>query len=369
MDYSIKKDLVHGEFVVYQCPSCQGQLESPLKDAGTNDTCPMCQKSFTVPGIKELNAKKTEEQARQAREKARVEERERLRIQYEKEREAQKLLGVKEKAEKNLIQNQHQQQMDVTAYESLMTTTTADRVLRFSFKFAKWVSAFIVLACLVTAIGCLIGLLIVYPDIKPIESIQPFDPTFASWKLEFEPEEQAQNNPQQDASVPQISSQETSVSPAYVGRLKDLTKKYNLSEYGEEYPENQSIWVANFISEIDEKHRDQFVSGLGNFLMEFSQHVLSKGKAKNYPCRVAAEWYKKQFIRSIEKNQELRNERREKNIAEEQAASANRRILGLTLVGAITALMVFLFLPLMIQIEHNTRVLLADRRDDVKHLR
>ncbi len=49
----IKETLHRKPSLSYDCPHCGERLKSPLMDASTEDTCPHCQQSFTVPGEKE----------------------------------------------------------------------------------------------------------------------------------------------------------------------------------------------------------------------------------------------------------------------------------------------------------------------------
>ena len=104
MQYELTKGLT-GYVVKYQCPQCQANLRSPLKQAGTNDDCPDCQAMFVVPGTNELaklerkkqqakdaqsqkreHAKQQKESARKQRTQQRVEARS-LKQQQELERE------------------------------------------------------------------------------------------------------------------------------------------------------------------------------------------------------------------------------------------------------------------------------------------
>ena len=54
--------------VHYQCPSCRSALRSPLEEAGTEDHCPDCKRSFKVPGTTDI-AKVRAELEREAKER------------------------------------------------------------------------------------------------------------------------------------------------------------------------------------------------------------------------------------------------------------------------------------------------------------
>ena len=54
-DYEIKKGLIGGFTVTYQCPQCSAGLKSSLDKAGEQDACPDCGAQFDVPGVAERN--------------------------------------------------------------------------------------------------------------------------------------------------------------------------------------------------------------------------------------------------------------------------------------------------------------------------
>lgn len=54
MEYRLKKHLMAGDTILYNCPACHTDLESKLKEAGTADACPICGGAFVVPGKEEL---------------------------------------------------------------------------------------------------------------------------------------------------------------------------------------------------------------------------------------------------------------------------------------------------------------------------
>lgn len=56
--------------VVYECPHCKERLKSPLKDAGTSDSCPNCRARFIVPGADVLQREQARQQAEQERKRA-----------------------------------------------------------------------------------------------------------------------------------------------------------------------------------------------------------------------------------------------------------------------------------------------------------
>jgi uncharacterized Zn finger protein (UPF0148 family) len=51
---TIKKNKIGGYYLSYPCPKCEDQLRSPLPEAGTEQTCPLCGAGHTVPGKQEV---------------------------------------------------------------------------------------------------------------------------------------------------------------------------------------------------------------------------------------------------------------------------------------------------------------------------
>jgi len=48
--YQVKKKTIGGYSVSYGCPHCSAPLVSSLKEAGSSQPCPECQRPFVVPG-------------------------------------------------------------------------------------------------------------------------------------------------------------------------------------------------------------------------------------------------------------------------------------------------------------------------------
>ncbi len=61
--YEIKKSLMGNENVAYHCPNCHTDLESKLEEAGTQDKCPKCSRTFRVPGVQDLQLRQRSEQS------------------------------------------------------------------------------------------------------------------------------------------------------------------------------------------------------------------------------------------------------------------------------------------------------------------
>lgn len=85
MEYSISSNLLGGKTVHYLCDRCGTELESPLSNAGTPETCPACGEKFVCPGILEFEEdrkKAKEREAQEAREQFEADEEKRKKAEY-----------------------------------------------------------------------------------------------------------------------------------------------------------------------------------------------------------------------------------------------------------------------------------------------
>lgn len=86
--FELKKRLLGGYSVVYDCPHCKCGLKSSLDEAGLKDTCPECGRTFVVPGSVDKERVRNEHQER---ERERQEKSESKRKQMAKEKAKRKL--------------------------------------------------------------------------------------------------------------------------------------------------------------------------------------------------------------------------------------------------------------------------------------
>jgi uncharacterized Zn finger protein (UPF0148 family) len=54
-EFELKKGLLGGHTVSYQCPQCSTGLKARLDEAGKSDACPDCGAIYTIPGSDERN--------------------------------------------------------------------------------------------------------------------------------------------------------------------------------------------------------------------------------------------------------------------------------------------------------------------------
>lgn len=111
MQYTIKKKLLGQDRVLYKCVLCACDLESPLSDAGQEDTCPYCGGRFTVPGDQELKVRDEQKNRRQ-------EEAHREAQMRAQERERKRLEAAQSKAVERISKNADRQ---ITTQEGMLS--------------------------------------------------------------------------------------------------------------------------------------------------------------------------------------------------------------------------------------------------------
>lgn len=108
MPVEIKKGLLGGYSIGYDCPYCQARLKSSLDDAGKTDNCPECRREFVVPGVEQrdqINAQaetnrkqKALNKQQAAAERSRLREEARQRAEAMREEERQKAEARRQEA-------------------------------------------------------------------------------------------------------------------------------------------------------------------------------------------------------------------------------------------------------------------------------
>lgn len=304
--YEIRGTMFGSKKVVYLCPNCSTELESSLNDAGKADSCPKCNARYKVPGTKELNADK-EEEAR--RDQERQEEAERKRI-----------ISIEHRAEKMLKKTQAHTQED----EGHQKTTVADRVLRLAFSLGKYLSVFVIAICMLVITGSLVVLLYTFSNqIEP--NFRPNSDDYIRQMKDFRNTESGAVDKGSDGGITHLDQE-----------LAAMVKQYKLNKY-------QTNLILEGVIERDMRYTWDYVNGLKECLSEWSQANMDADDTVIDPVL----WYNTEWIRNeVEYESALAR------------TSATRWLMLNILVVATCALLAFLILPLLIQIERNTRMLL-----------
>jgi len=388
--YSIKKTLTGSFKVIYTCPACSMDLESPLSDAGNDDTCPTCGGQHVVPGIaeKEKIERDREEEERRRQRSREVEElrRQEAARERQKEREREAVITAERKAEAALAAEadrkrrleesaaaalkaeEQRKEQERLEQEQLRTTTTSDRILRLTFRFAKMLSVLIVFLCLLVVIGCLIRLLTLRPETAEAAAAPSFQaPLFRDLKAEMAAS--TQKTPKTETQQPE--SRATYLGPP-VSRAERIERKYGerlqvlVADY-QLYRDSYSA-MLEWLEAVDDEHHESFVSGLERFADSVDAYMSDKSNTERLSMSRAMNWYWREFMRAIKEYTYARNsaslaelQRVAENEAARLAVAVERRMLLFVIGASLGTLLAFLVLPLLIQIERNTRSLLGNR--------
>ncbi len=366
--------------IEYKCSRCGNTLETDDSLSGQQEQCPICRKLNPVPLSKEDLAKRHAEEAAE-RERTRQEqarliaiEREAQKQEHEEEETQRTLLAAKEyeahkkrsqeeEAKRAVLESLRLQQEQERMQRSLKKSTTSDLFLWMSFKIAKMISVVVVGLCLLVAVGAGVYLLFVTPDAPKTVLLQPRT-SFDSPRLEDlirELAERAKKGnpaPEVDPVGDRLRPQTSPTEMQWGGRLKKLMQDYSLSEDG-------YSTLLGWLENMPSNYQEQFVVGVEKLLASVKKHITS-GNNPKITVANAINWFKYDFFSSIAevKASELRARQAEEAAQAERVAAglraeATRKLLVFVIVSAVAAMLGFLILPLLIEIEHNTRLLRA----------
>ena len=201
-----------------------------------------------------------------------------------------------------------------------------DRFLWKVFSVAKIISAAIVTICLIVAIFSGFGL--IFGGGKSFET-----PEFSSLKeaIETRRTQQTYTNNYNDLEIKRRIEKE------YGDDIEEIVKKYNL-------PSNAYNVFINKLINMKEEYRDKFVEGLEDFLDDAQDYIEDKGKESKITITDAANYYLSAFDNEIQTVE-----------MSKASASAEKITLLAVLGGSLLIMLGFLLIPLLIQIEKNTR--------------
>ena len=226
-----------------------------------------------------------------------------------------------------------------------------DRLFRAAFWICRSVSAAFILICLL-ALGVGVGLFVYTyvheantsrPEIgATIETLPKFD------ELWVEMNASAQSQVAQPSASGDVTKAGNFNVPGgfLAADVVALVRKYKLG-----ISDGRAIAKAADAVGAD---RDAFVSGLDPFLAGWS-HL---GEAKppiTMPPSDALEWYNGRFAKAVRAHEAVVSESRRKQGQASAEAAASRSISLQICLVAVAGMLAFIALPLLIQIERNTR--------------
>lgn len=342
MSYKVEKGSKGRQIVSYQCPNCREPLQSPLEDAGNKERCPTCRQSLVVPGEAELMAtyRQQAEESRQA-EAARLAEIQRS-AAAKLAADIQAQAHGREKAAQWARARAARERQRAALGKSAMGEAV-DRFLGWAFSFGKAVSVLVIAGCFATIAFAFVGLMGV-TETPPRTAVPPLAaPGAADYRQYLQPVGQspADTGSADSGSVASPGEQQDRLFPK---RFVAAARQFGLS--------NSMLYeIRSEIVGLGQDYWEPFVAGLERFAQDL--------KAAGQPLNEAtARWYVQRFAQMAQERA-VAERRRDQEQAVARAVAEGRRAYLLTIIGgAIAALLTFLFLPLLIQIEQNTRLLL-----------
>jgi DNA-directed RNA polymerase subunit M/transcription elongation factor TFIIS len=233
---------------------------------------------------------------------------------------------------------------------NLKTTTTSDKILRLAFRFAKGISASIVAICFINLIGCVIALFVVQPKKVPVRQ-QLSLPDFSEFKQQVENQRTQQTTQNASEYTQRSVPPSQSIEGQFGEQLNDIDIKYGL---------NRQILIR-WLVELQNQNRTLFLSGLKTFLAD-AQEYYSKGQKQSaFTYANFADYYHEAFGQAEQQYEADIASALAHNKSEMERINTIRKLILMSLAGSIGCLLAFLILPLLIQIERNTRVLLAEK--------
>lgn len=223
----------------------------------------------------------------------------------------------------------------------------ADRVLRGAFRFARVICVLlIVLSALTVILNVGLGAYALLPasSVGPVAAIST--PNIVAFLVECAvPPQSANENPSTSNGRATATRIEIDECSEYATELDEVMSALALQD-------SARAVLCRRVRLMPDDDRDQFVRGLRDFALAFRAR---NPKGEDCDGASAANWFISEFIKLLEA--------RDKQHAADQSSArfsdASRRALLMpALIGvgcAILGLLVFLALPLLIQIERNTR--------------
>lgn len=222
-----------------------------------------------------------------------------------------------------------------------------DKVLRLAFGFAKGISAVIVIVCLLIAVFGMIAMVFI-PTNTEDEKIDA--PTFADYSKLKQMERQRQENTGNRQASSDTNNSDSFNSP--------LWGEYNANKFNSLI---DSLWkdysldksqLLEWLSYVKAKHRENFLTGLSSFLGESKERFGKSGRT-NINYMRGAIYYKAMFDEKLDELEDVTLN----NTMKRARTAIIRRFLLMAVASALGMLLSFLILPLLIQIERNTRIL------------
>jgi len=221
----------------------------------------------------------------------------------------------------------------------------ADRALRATFKFGKFISVLVVgLSILAICLSvCLLLVLLLFARAETLDYPErPSAPSFDDFVEEIS-QERSREQPSEANSEGVDFYPKNQTRPGTLA-LRKVAQEQRLSTF--QYSE-----LAEFLNALPEDLQPSAVENLDKFLQEASKKYRNRSAKFN----AALSWYIPNYERALAFYDLERVHTLEVNSASRLSAATKRGTIGFILLVSISSLLGFLVLPLLIEIEENTR--------------
>lgn len=296
--------------IIFDCPECGRSLQVEEKGAGRKIDCPECGKNIEIP-MTGSNGNSIPSPSPSLQESVPTDTVSKPYVQDQEN-------DISEREISQLPQRK-------TKRPSIL-----DKFLIAVFKFAKIISVLFVGLCLITIIFCIICLFI--SSGRGIEL-----PSFEKAKTLLETKTESGRYIQHSTKVGSERKIERNIKKKYGVKVVNITNKYSLP--GDAY----DILIRHLVR-LGAKYRSPFITGLDDFLSDADTYIKDKGDKTALTITDALNLYSTMFTEAISEKETS------------AAAAKYERIRLLSIIGgAVIVLIAFVGIPLLIQIEQNTR--------------
>ncbi len=243
-----------------------------------------------------------------------------------------------------------------STHRSALPLNAGDRILRGAFSAGRWFSIIVISLGALTFVGAVIYYFMNSGfDARPAPVEQTVRPASA---VEFLETCRVPNPPSKPSRTrkpaPDSSAATGAIDPCqkYRVRIEAITQTLGISDAPGNDGERAGDVICRWIEDLPFGDKEQFVAGFVDFSRAFQS---TNPKPAQCTGGMAANYFHEEFLAALLAREE-RKEEEARIAAAENAHREAMKQLAVNIGGiAISTLLVFLFFPLLIQIERNTR--------------
>ena len=231
-----------------------------------------------------------------------------------------------------------------------------DKILRGAFSAGRWFSIIVISLGALTFVGAVIYYFMNSGfDARPAPVEQTVRPARADEFIETcRVPTPRHDSPRGRESSSNTHMQNDAIDPCHRqrARIVEITDALGISDATRGNGERAGDVVCDWILDLPSGDEEQFVAGFVDFSRSFQR---TSPKPAQCTGAMAANYFHEEFLAAL-RAREAREKEEARAAAEENARRESMKQLAINIGGiAISTLLVFLFFPLLIQIERNTR--------------